>query len=526
MIAFFAMILLAVSFASASLELINTTNTQQTIMQGQTAEFKFRINNTDPTDSLLVSFSNVTSGDVKVSIPSSQLVNNLSGELVVKVDTTYWTTVGDGYSVKLTAANDTSSNTLEFRLTVTESVEHMICGAKYAPGNVSFGEVEDNEDGNEDEWEWMPSNKISITVNDVENKVDDDEKFDVYLLFYQDTTRISDSKIASDKDDLKVSKLKIDGKDEENADFDFIVSSDAKTGRYDMYAKVDGKYGCYVEKVASVSVDTEDGDYSIVSNVRGPTSSGCGENVDLEVTVSNIGEDDADRVKVILYNKDLGINMYKEIDNLDKGDEAVAYFSFVAPQNAVERNYKFLLYTEFDYDDDDDTYDEESDSEYDYTYTLSLSGNCVDPTKPTLNANLNSSAIVGEDLVVAVTFKNNGNTSVSAIIAPEDYESWAELVSVEPATITVSRAESKTVYITLKPTKAGQQTFNLNTIYGGKSLDQPVTVTIESNTSLMFSIKEQFGVVGAYLIVGIIALIALIILVLIIKLIIGFARKH
>lgn len=524
-LAFFVIALLAVSLASANLEILNTSNIHQTITQGQAAEFKFKVNNTNPSDSLYVSFSNVTTGDIKVSIPIAQVINNLSGELSVKVDTSYWTTVGSGYAIKLIASNGSSlSDDITFYLTVIESVEHMICGAKYAPENISLGEIEDNEDGNENEWEWMPSDKISITVNNIDNKVDDDDKFDISLLFYNGNTKVSGSKIASDDDNLKIDNLKIDGLDDDDATFEFSVASDADEEDYDMYAKVEGKYGCYVEKLNDkISIDTEDGDYSIVSNVNGPVSSNCGETIDLAVTVSNIGDDDADQVKVILYNKELGINTFKEIENLDKGDEAMAYFSFTAPQNAVERSYKFSLYTEFDYDEDDNEYGEYSDDEYDYTYTLSLSGNCVDPTKPLITAKLDSTAVVGEDLVVAVTFKNNGNTSVSAIVAPEDYESWAELLS-EPETITVGRAESKTVYITFKPTEAGQNTFNINAIYNGKSIDQPVTLTVSENTSLLNKMYSQFGKTGTYLLLGIAVLIILILLVLLIKVI--FSRKH
>lgn len=528
MLAFFAIALLAISFASANLVLTNTSATSVNVEQGNSVSVTFNVRNTNDIP-VLVSFTNSTASGITSSIPATITVanNTTSNSLTVTFYTSLTTTSVGERSITLTAAgNDSNSSTLSFNVNVTKSILYEICGAKYAPQNISFGDVEDNEAENDNEWEWMPSNKISITVNDVENKVDDDEKFDIYLLFYQGTTRVSGSKIASDDDNLDNKDLKIDAEDEENAEFEFDVANDADSENYDMYVKVDGKYGCYVEKITSVSIDTEDGDYSIVSNVNGPTSSSCAETVDLTATVSNIGDEDAERVKVILYNKELGINLFKEIDNLDQGDESIASFSFVVPQNAVEKSYKLLLYTEFSYDEDDNEYGEESDSEYDYTYTLGLSGNCADPTKPTVTAKLNSTAVVGEELVVAVTFKNNANTSVSAILAPEDFESWAELVSVTPSTITVGRAEAKTVYMTFKPSKEGAQTFNLNAIYNGKSMDLPVTLAIEANTGLMSYLKEQLGSTGAYLALGIAVLIALILLVLVIKLILWLVRKH
>jgi hypothetical protein len=530
MLAFFVIALLAISFASASDSVIFSSltvpETVYTLDQSSvTGSINVQCIGENESKNISVSISS----NLSLSISNQIVTLNCSSNQTSKVSFTISNLLNQDSQLVLLSLTGNSSINDTMNLVKVYSRDPLgICGAKYASQNISFGDVEDNEAENEDEWEWMPSNKISITVNDVYNKVDDDEKFDVYLLFYQGTTRISGSKIVSDDDNLDNKDLRIDGEDEENAEFEFNVASDADSGNYDMYVKVEGKYGCYVEKLSKqISIDTEEDDYSIVSDVDGPTSSSCGETVDLTATVSNIGDEDAEKVKVSLYNKELGLNLFKEIENLDQGDESVVSFSFAAPQNAIEKSYKLLLYTEFGYDEDDEEYIDESGSEYDYTYTLSLSGNCVDPTKPIVTAKLNStSAIVGEEVVVAVAFKNNGNTSVSAILSPEDFESWAELVSVEPATITVGRAESKTVYMTFKPIKEGTQTFNLNAIYNGKSMDQAVTLSVDANTGLMSYLKEQLGSTGAYLALGIAVLIALILLVLVIKLVLWLVRKH
>ncbi len=527
MIALFAMILFAVSLASANLIIIPST-TNASVVQGDSVSFTFKVNNTNDVP-VLVSFENSTAPGIASALPTSfTLANNTTSDfLTITFSTDAISTSVGLREITLTAkGNDTNtSNNVVYKINVTKSIISEICGNKYTSQNISIGEIEDNEDGNENEWEWMPSNKISITINNIRNEVDDDEKFDVSLLFYKDGVKVSGSKIASDDDDLEINDLKINGEDDEDATFEFAVAGDADENNYDMYVKVDGKYGCYVEKANSVSIETEDGDYSIVSSVSGPVSSNCGETVDLAVTVSNIGDADADRVRVTLYNKDLGIKLYSEIDNLDQGDQADVSFSFIVPQSAVEKAHKLLLYTEFDYDDDDDSYDETSDDKYDYTYTLGLSGNCNDPTKPTITAKLNSSAVIGEDLVIAVTFKNNENLSISTIISPEDYDSWAEFVGVDPSTITVGKAESKTVYVTLKPTQAGQQTFNINAVYNGKSIDQPITVNITAKTGFFSGILpgmyNQFGKVGSYLLIGIIILVVLILIILLVRLILS-----
>ncbi len=523
MLAFFAIALLAVSFASAVL-VVNPSSTLVNVEKGDSKQLTFNVFNSNITDnesnivlsivpsSSFTNFATLSSSNINLlqnGSNSSQITITFSPSLSV---------VKGNYSFYL-KVNGTPKATINAQ--VSESILIEICGSDYTTENISFGTVEDEEEWDED---WKPLDYITVTAKDIEDLVndDDDEKYDLTLVFYQNGKKVTD--IAENDDDLEVDNLKVDDGDEEDTEFNFRVSGEADDGKYDVYLKVKGSTGCFVEKVASVDIAKEEY-YSIVQDVTGPVSSGCGETVELTVDVANIGDED-DWVKVFLYNRDLGINMVKEVEDLDSGDETSVTFSFIVPQNAVERNYKFTLSTEFEYDEDDEEYDSESDSDDDYTYTLGLSGNCIDPIKPTLSAKLNSSAIVGENLVVAVTFKNNGNTSVSAILAPEEYESWAELVSIEPATITVGRAETKTVYMTFKPSQDGQQTFNLNAIYSGKSIDQPVTVTIESNTSWMASLKEQFGSVGAYLIVGIVVLVALIILVLVIKLIVGLVRKH
>jgi len=408
----------------------------------------------------------------------------------------------------------------EYIINVTKSPIIEICGSSYAPGNITFDDADDDLD-----FEWRPLDNVELTINSIENNVDKDIKFDVSVLFYKNGVKVSDSKVALDEDNLLLENLKIDGLDDDDATLNFKVNGEIDEGSYVAYAKIKGSTGCYAKQIGTVVVEKESNNV-IVADVNGPVSSACGETVDLSVDISNIGSSDEDMVKVLISNRDLGVNLFKEVQNVDEGDTATVTFSFSVPQNAVERNYKLLLSTEFEYDDDDEEYDSESDSDDDYTYTLGLSGNCVDPTKPAVIAKLNSTAVVGEELVVAVTFKNNGNTSVSAILSPEDFESWAELVSVEPATITVGRAESKTVYMTFKPTKEGAQTFNLNAIYNGKSMDQPVTLAIEANTGLMSYLKEQLGNTGAYLALGIAILIALILLVLVIKLVIWLVRKH
>lgn len=520
MLALFAIALLAISFASADLVLTNTSATTANVEQGNSVSFNFKINNTNALETI----TNLVLVNSRDSIPFSftktDAVNNTTKDTSFSINTNLSTTPGV-YNLEIKVSNGTNfSNVLNYQVTVTKSPIIEICGSSYAPENITFQDVDDDLD-----FEWMPLDDVELTINTIENKVDKDVKFDVSVLFYKNGIKVSDSKVAMDENNLISENFKIDGLDEDDVTLKFRVNGEIDEASYDAYVKIKGTTGCYAKKIATIVVE-KDSNNVVVNDVIGPVSSSCGETVDLSVDVANIGSSDEDQVKVFLYNKELGVNLYKEILNVNEGDISTTTFSFPVPQNAVEKSYKFALSTEFEYDSDNEEYDSESSSSDDYIYTIGLSGNCIDATKPTVTAKLNSTAVVGEEFIVAVTFKNNGNTSLSAILAPEEYESWAELVSVNPSTITVGRAESKTVYMTFKPSQEGTQTFNLNAIYNGKSLDQPVTLSIDANSSLMSYLKEQLGSTGAYLAIGIAVLIALILLVAVIKLVIWLVRKH
>lgn len=522
MLALFAIAFLAVSFASAfTVTSLNVAdNTIYTLNQNTTTgTMTVQCVGTEENKTLDLSVTSNVLG-VKITYPTTYF--NCSTNETKAISLTISNLINlSSQTVNVSAGSLSDS----FNSIYAHSEDpYNICSGDYSNTNITFEDVDDEEKGNEDAWAWRPLDEIELTVNNIENKVDKDVKFDISLLFYKDDVKVSDSKIADDEDSLTIDNLKINGEDSEDASFTFKVSGDVKEGNYDAYVKVKGSTGCYVRKISEQITVEQDSNNVIVNDVEGPVSSGCGESVDLSVDVSNIGSEDEDQVKVLLYNRDLGLSLYKEIENLDSGDSATVLFSFVVPQNAQEKLHRLVFSTEFEYDDDDEEYDSESDSEDDYTYSLNLLGNCVDPTKPTVTAKLNSTAVVGEDLVVEVTLKNNGNTSISAIIAPEEYDSWAEFVKVDPATVSVGRLESKKVYITFTPTEAGQQTFNLNVIYNGKSIDQPVTLTVDKNTSFIDTMYEQLGKTGTYLVIAITLLVVLILLVLVVRLILS--RNH
>ena len=137
-------------------------------------------------------------------------------------------------------------------------------------------------------------------------------------------------------------------------------------------------------------------------------------------------------------------------------------------------------------------------------------------TAPTITANLESTTEVEKDLIVKATITNNGQSTNDFIITATGFESWANLVSVNPQSATITSGKSQEVTITLSPKTAGTQSFKINAVVDGETFNQPVSVRISEKAG-MFS---ELGISNTmlYLIAGIVALLILIFIVLIVKL--------
>ena len=74
-----------------------------------------------------------------------------------------------------------------------------------------------------------------------------------------------------------------------------------------------------------IKVDREDeNDRQIILEdvIMDPQTSPCGQEVRIRAKAYNIGEDDQESVLVNAYNKELGIDLYKVLDNFDMEDSA------------------------------------------------------------------------------------------------------------------------------------------------------------------------------------------------------------
>jgi len=543
MIALFAMIFLAVSFASALTTSITSVNLH--VVQGSSNLTNLTLANAE---SVNITGVNITSSpsfsglSFYVNNTNFQILNGSSSMVFISFSSTSSLPIATYNTNIIINYNNGSSQSISLPVTinvVAQSNPNIVNGinatklcSSFSTGNtnVSISDLEDKSSGTDNDWEWKALDEVKVRVNVANDNDKDNSDYKVQLYFFDSDGKDVSSKFVDETDSLKQDVNNLDNGDDQNVDFAFKLSTQIDSGTYEVVAKVSKRSGSNDDCALTLKGDSQtvyinqDDYYTIVSAVMGSKSVSCGNTLDLTVTVTNTGTEDEDRVKVFMNSYDFKLNAFQEIDNLNSGESKDVTFSIPVPSNAAEKLYGLTFSTQFNYDSSDDKYSDQSASKDNYIYSFNVLGNCVDPTKPVITAKLNSTALVGDNLVIAVSFKNNANTSVSAIIAPEEYDSWAELVSVDPATITTGKAESKTVYITLKPTQAGQQTFNLSVIYNGKSIDQPVTLPVAKKTSLLDGMYGQLGKTGTYLVLGIAVLIILILLVLIAKLI--FTRKH
>ena len=116
---------------------------------------------------------------------------------------------------------------------------------------------------------------------------------------------------------------------------------------------------------------------------------------------------------------------------------------------------------------------------------------CNEP-KPKVNANLDSSAVVGKELVIRALVTNEGSLDTFDF-SLSGLGSWAELVSISPKSVDIDEGETIEVVITLLPTEAGSHTFDLNMIVNGEIFDQAIVVEIQGGDleSLGWNLKSN-----------------------------------
>ena len=394
---------------------------------------------------------------------------------------------------------------------------------------ITMVDIINHGQGDDNLWEYLDEIEIEITVENThnDNNINDvvieieirDEKGNTYTK--------KDFDLNDDKD--KVGRVKKDG-GEETIKFtinELPIDVEADTYRLYVRAYEDGNEA---EQCVSKSNDFTDDDETyfefdveasqdsliIVKNNMDNILASCGDDKEVKFKVYNTGSSKEDKVLVNLYSSALGIDEHTVIDNLRAGSGKEATFFISVPQKMSKNSANLDIVLFYDYDKDEKELDEfaygenSDDAGSDFSIGLEIIS-CQAP-EPTITAVLDSATQVGQDLVIKATIKNNAGNS-DFIISASGFESWAELVSIEPQTVSIDEDGSQEVLITLTPTEAGAQSFKIITLVDGAQSEQTVSLNIAEKKGI-FGFSNN---IMAYAIIGIVAVLVLIFLVLIVR---------
>lgn len=341
---------------------------------------------------------------------------------------------------------------------------------------------------------WYPLDEIEFEI-EVENKGNDDiddvevewglydPSADEWIIEIQE-----EDEVDVDEDDKEVITFTLDL----DKDLD-IDEDDLDDGDYIFYVRATGTVDDSAETVTCASDSEEieiivEDDFVIADDIKLTGTTFCGSIVQLSADIYNIGSDDQDDVTVEIYSMLLGIDEVVDMGDIDSFDSKSLSLEFEIPQGIVEKTYQIKLEV---YDDDNDLY-EADDEEASFIIPVSVNGNCVVSPNADVLASLESGGKPGTELKIRASVTNTGSNQDTFDIEIADYSTWAELASVEPASVTLAGGVSRDVIIVFDVNSDATENQNFNIVLtdsNGVSLTQPVSVTIEQG----FSLKGTFG---------------------------------
>ena len=487
---------------------VNLTGISLETITTDTADFTIQFNDSD---------FDLTAGQSKLVKVSSTDVDDLDFR--------------DDNSLKMRATNGSlDSNSLA--LTIDNSFYD---GDNEGRLSVSIDRINVEKGYGDDEEYWYPFDDIELKITIDNNGEWDIENIELQLCLLD----VERNKCILDEDDMELDEddFDIDRKDDNSVLINFNVDpSVLKEGNtdYTLYVSAVGKiddneceYYDGDETGASTSQKIEirtDEEFIIFDQVTLTDSSGydnkneisCGTEVTLSANVWNVGDKDLDNdeIFVLVHNKELGISEVVSFNNgINSMDWELLETTFTIPSNAAEKTYTIKLTAYDDEDlDDNDVYENKEDDESKFYQSLKVICK-TSITQPTVNANLESEAEIGEELIIKTIITNNDEDN-DFIISLSDFEDWATLVSITPQTVSINKGEFAEVTIVLKPTITGKHSFNIDTIVDGETYSQPVSVNIAKESGIFPSISNTI----LYIITGIVTLLIVIVLIVIVRL--------
>lgn len=525
---------------SSVLEISNLSFPTSVAENAGSFTFTFNIKYTGTSPDVIISFDDSTSTIGSVSIPDTPEMNEDDVVTVTGTVSGFANRGGDNLTVRINATRGSSrDDETSFTVAITDvsSSDYNFCEVAGEVGDLKFSDISFNNLGEGEDDDWYLLDNIEIEVEVENTNKDDNVKnvvVEIMILDDRDNDVTKDFDFADEKIDLNTIK----DDDSEVAIFKISeLPADLESGNYKVYIKAysedEEDLHCTAksrdlneEYYQKIDITREDDPAVIVKEDPLLTiSASCGEqNIQLPLSIYNLGSEKEDKILVTLQNGQLGLNEKIIIDDLRSGKRKDIMFTFDLPKDLTKEMYTLDIITYYDYDKDEDqmqesSYGENSNDDLDKDFSVRLQVlSCRGPS-PTINANLESEAKVGQDIVIKTLITNNGGNN-DFVISASDFESWATLKSISPATASINEGEYEEITLVLTPTESGAQSFKINTIIDGETYSQLVSVNIEGKSSIFSGISGVDDTI-LYIVAGIIILIILIIIVLLVRI----ARK-
>src|SRR3989339_571339 len=505
-------LILCISFTSASIEFTDVTGVTQSIVSGNTATVTFKLNETNEGDLENILFNTPLS-------LGSLTSNNINGTITSlnQTDKSSLITLTINVPEGTTAQNYTGT------LTVTDPIqpeEITSCIAKTNLGNNLKVKIDDiTVKGFGEETEWLPMDEIQVEVQ-IENNGNDDIR-DIKLSWGLYNKATNEWYVDGDE-----SKFKLKDGDEETVIVTIKLDDnidELEEGEYVLYlwanaedAEFDNDDTCTYTTQEDIEIVIEE-NFVILYNIQAPETMLCDEKITIIAEVWNIGDEDQDDVSVYFYNKELGIAQEVIVGSIDAFDSEKIEVTLETTKEMEQKTYQITMFV---YDEDQDVYQNDfGDDEAEFNTNIEVTGVCKADAKVTVSASLISDGKAGEELIIKAIIANTGEESTTYTLNTAGYTGWASSASIDQNTFTLNKGEVKEVLITFNVNKEafGDQMFNIEILSNNQLISQqPVSVLIkEADKGFIDQMKSITGkinwVLWAIILLNIILVIVIVI---------------
>jgi LPXTG-motif cell wall-anchored protein len=282
-------------------------------------------------------------------------------------------------------------------------------------GNVDENDLEietikDEMDDNQIEWEWQPGNEIEVSVN-LKNKEYSQRTFIIELIMFDENNQ---EMIFTDN---AIQDITLDEDEEDQTNLYFTLASEIEEGEYTLYAKAydeDNEEICTSLKAESksnpkkVSVERPERKVVII-NVEGPKETKTFQEVNYTATITNFGNENEEKISLLIYNYKLGIKEIIEISDLDSGETENITFQFMMPDNVSLSKHALLFSAEYEYNERSNYYESMTSEKDEIRYYITLSEGT--PEEEAIEEVITNETIIEQE----ITVQNETNETSSPI---------------------------------------------------------------------------------------------------------------